>query len=295
MADVDIIDYRIERIVRHELLRKRADGFAFIEGPVWKADEGVLIFSDIPRSRMYRFDPKTERVDLYRFPSNMGNGNTYDHEHRLVTCEHATSRVVREEVDGTLTVIASEFDGAELNSPNDIVIDESGRLYFTDPPYGRQDAAGLPRPETQPAYGVYRVDPTDSSVVRLADDFLRPNGLCFAEDERVLYVNDSARMHIRRFEVSGDRLTGGEVWAQVHGQGPGAPDGMKIDSEGNLYCCGPGGIHIFADDGCPLGVLKIPEEVANFNWGDEDLQTLYLTASTGLYSCRMKVPGASSW
>jgi gluconolactonase len=301
MNHLDVRDTRLERIVSDEPMRKRAGGFRFTEGPVWHAADGVVIFSDIPGDRMYRFNPTSERVDIYREPSNKANGNVLDHEHRLLTCEHATSRVVRQEADGGMTVIAAHYDGIELNSPNDIVVDRDGRLYFTDPPYGRHAGTGplagvgVERPQLQPVQGVYRVDPRDGSVVRLADDFDQPNGLCFAEEESVLYVNDTARRHIRRYEVRGGGLVGGEVWAEVGGAGPGVPDGMKVDSEGNLFCCGPGGVHVFSGKGQILGVILVPEPCGNFNWGDADRRTLYLCATTSLFSCRMRVPGIAAW
>ena len=148
-------------------------------------------------------------------------------------------------------MIASHYDGLELNSPNDIVEDRQGRLYFTDPPYGRAEGsgptlgAGIPRPQLQPVQGVYRVDPRDGSIDRLADDFDRPNGLCLSLDEKTLFVSDTARGHIRRFSIVDDELFGGKVWADVLGEGDGVPDGLKIDSQGNVYSCGPDGVHVF--------------------------------------------------
>jgi gluconolactonase len=298
VATLEVRDKRLEAIVSNQPVVKRAGGFEFTEGPVW-SPSGTLVFSDIPASTLYEFDPATDHVGRYRERSNKANGNTYDHQGRLITCEHATSRVVREEADGSLTVLAAEYAGAELNSPNDAVVDKAGRIFFTDPPYGRMDIPqGVPRPLPQPVRGVYGLRPDDGSITLLADDFDSPNGLCFAEDETVLFVNDSPRMHIRRFEVrdamvaGGEvRLAGGEVWARLEGPGNGEPDGMKVDSEGNLFCCGPGGVHVFSPEGQCLGVVLVPEVVANFNWGDEDRRTLYMCANTGLYSCRVLVPG----
>jgi gluconolactonase len=294
VATLEARDKRLEAIVSDDPVRQRVGGFEFTEGPVW-SPSGTLIFSDIPADTLYEFDPATEQVTCYRKPSHKANGNIYDHQGRLITCEHASSRVVREEADGSLTVLATEFAGAELNSPNDVVVDKTGQIIFTDPPYGRMDIPeGVLRPFSQPVQGVYRLDPDDGSIAMLVDDFDRPNGLCFAEDETVLFVNDSAREHIRRFEVRGDALAGGEVWARVEGTGAGVPDGMKVDSEGNVYCCGPGGVHVFNPEGHCLGVVLVPEVVANFNWGDRDRTTLYLCASRGLYSCRVLVPGPTT-
>jgi gluconolactonase len=176
-------------------------------------------------------------------------------------------------------------------------VDSSGRLYFTDPPYGRyagQGAllgVGIPRAEQQPVRGVYRLDPQDGSIIRLVEDFEEPNGSCFAEDEAVLFVNDTAKMHIRRFEVRKEGLSGGEVWAALEGDKLGVPDGMKVDTEGNLFCTGPGGLHVFAPNGQILGVIRVPEVAGNFNWGDADRKTLYICATSSVYSCRTLVPG----
>jgi gluconolactonase len=277
-----------------EPLVRRATSFGFTEGPVWHSGHGALIFSDIPGDCIWRLDPATDEVTVYRRPSNKANGNTLDREQRLVTCEHGTSRVVREEADGTLTVIADRYGGIELNSPNDVVVDSGGRILFTDPPYGRLPVYGVKRPPAQPVQGVYRVDPADGSIVRLADDFDRPNGLCLAAGETVLFVNDSARKHIRRFELHGDEIRGGEVWAELTGPEPGAPDGMKVDSAGNLFCCGPGGLHVFSREGDLLGVIRVPERTGNFEWGDGDGRTLYVCATTSIYSLRVQVPGLSA-
>jgi gluconolactonase len=293
MADLEVRDERIHSVVDESPLVKRAGEFKFLEGPVWTSSHTV-IFSDIAGNKMYQFDPASERVEVYRDPSNMANGNVFDHQGRLITCEHATSRVVREELDGSMTVLADEYEGAELNSPNDVVIDQRGFVFFTDPPSGRMEFWGIPRPIPQPVQGVYRIDPGNGTLVRLIDDFDLPNGLCFVENETALLVNDTNRMHIRRFEVKDSALTGGDVWAEVTGNGSGVPDGMKIDSVGNVFCCGPGGVHIFDSSGTSLGVILVPEDVANFNWGDDDLKTLYITAFTGFYSCRLHIPGVAN-
>jgi gluconolactonase len=290
MVDLEVRDERLHSVIGGAPLVKRAGGFVFLEGPVWTAS-GTVIFSDIAGNKMYQFNPATERVEVYREPSNMANGNVIDHQGRLISCEHATSRVMREERDGSLTVLAAEYAGAELNSPNDVVVDQDGFVFFTDPPSGRVEFWGIPRPIPQPVQGVYRVDPRDGMIILLVDDFDHPNGLCFVENETALLVNDSNRKHIRRFEVKDSALTGGEVWAEVEGSGSGVPDGMKVDSAGNVFCCGPGGVHVFDSNGTSLGVILVPEEVANFNWGDDDLKTLYMCAYTGFYSCRVHVPG----
>ncbi|MGA2259788.1 MAG: SMP-30/gluconolactonase/LRE family protein [Thermoguttaceae bacterium] len=270
-------------------LEQVATGFGFTEGPAWNDKGGYLVFSDIPGNAMWRWEPESG-VAEYRKPSNMGNGSTYDPKGRLITCEHATSRVVREEGDN-LVVLADHFEGGELNSPNDAVVGPSGDTYFTDPTYGRQEYFGVPRELGQPFRGVYRVL-TTGELQLLAKDFDEPNGLCFSIDGRTLFVNDTERMHIRAFNVGQDgTLSGGEVWAEVTGEGPGGPDGMKIDVEGNIYCTGPGGFHIFDPDGKHLEAVPTPEVVGNLAWGESDRKTLFVCASTSVYRITTLVPG----
>ena len=151
---------------------------------------------------------------------------------------------------------------------------------------------GVPRPQELTFQGVYRIEPDGGALTLLVDDFDRPNGLCFSVDERRLFVNDTNRGHIRVFDVRPNgTLTNGRVWAETQGEGKGAPDGMKIDSEGHLYCTGPGGIHVFDPEATCLGVIRVPENAANFTWGDDDLRSLFIAASTSLYRVRVKVPG----
>lgn len=266
-------------------------GFLFTEGPLWHVREQYLLFSDMPGNQIRRWSAK-DGVQSFRKPSNMSNGLAWDREGRLLACEHATSRVTRTETDGRITVIASHYQGKELNSPNDIVVKRDGGIYFSDPTYGRAEFYGLPREPELDFRGVYRADPDGSELTLLAGDFGQPNGLCFSADERLLFVNDTERQHIRVFDVKPDgTLANSRVWAETTGDGAGAPDGMKLDSRGNLYCCGPGGIHVFDPQAKCLGVIRVPEYTANFNWGDADLKSLFITASTSLYRIRVKVPG----
>jgi gluconolactonase len=200
--------------------------------------------------------------------------------------------VTRSELDGRITPIATHFQGKQLNSPNDIVCALDGGIYFTDPPYGRVEFYGVKRDQELKFQGVYRVGTDPRNPVLLVDDFERPNGLCFSLDGRRLFINDTARKHIRLFELQPDgTLAGGKVWAETTGQGPGAPDGMKVDSASNVYCCGPGGIHVFTPEAVCLGVIKVPEKTANFAWGDADYRSLYIAASTSVYRIRVQVPG----
>ena len=290
--NVEIRDPRFRDVVGDDApLEQLGTGFEFTEGPVWHPYQKHLTFSDMPGDTMRRWTA-AGGITVFRKPSHMANGNTYDRNGRLLTCEHATSRVVRTEADGSITVIATTYDAKTLNSPNDIVVKRDGTIYFTDPTYGRMPYYGLPREQEHDFQGVYKVAPDGSGLTLLVDDFAQPNGLCFSRDERRLFVNDTDRGHIRVFDVGDDgRLSGGSVFAAVVGDGPGAPDGMKIDSAGNLYCCGPGGLHVFSPDAISLGVIKTPEVVANFTWGDDDMRSLFLTATSSLYRTRSRTPG----
>jgi len=278
-------------VVGNAPMERLATGFSFTEGPVWHPYEKWLVFSDIPESRMYRRLASGE-IEPFRDPSHKANGNTLDRQGRLVTCEHATSRVTRVEPSGGVSVLATHHGDSELNSPNDVVVATGGAIYFTDPSFGRMEFYGVPRRQELAFQGVYRIDGNGARLTLLADDFVQPNGLCFSLDESRLFINDTERGHIRVFgvEANGD-LNGGAVWAVTEGSEPGSPDGMKIDSRGNLYCTGPGGIHVFDASGDLLGVIRTPEYCANFTFGDEDLRSLYIAASTSLYRLRVRVPG----
>lgn len=288
----EIRDARFRDVVGPDpVVEQLATGFMFTEGPIWHPQEGHLTFSDIPGNHMRRWTP-SKGMETFRKPSNMANGNVYDRTGRIVTCEHATSSVTREEHDGSRTVIASHYLGKELNSPNDIVVKSDGGIYFTDPTYGRMEGFGVLRAQDLDFQGVYRVEEDGGRLRLLADDFAQPNGLCFNRAETMLYVNDTERGHIRRFDVKPDGgVSGGEIWAEVTGEGEGGPDGLKVDERDNVYCCGPGGLHVFAPDATCLGVIRVPEVLANFTWGDADMRSLFLTASTSLYRVRSQTAG----
>jgi gluconolactonase len=291
--DLEIRDDRLlDLFDQQQEIRTVASQFEFTEGAMWNPAANYLVFSDIAGNCMYRLDPP-DKISVYRQPSNKANGNYYDGQLRLVTCEHATSRVVRQEVDGSVTPLLSHYDGQELNSPNDIIVCRDGRVVFTDPIFGRREYFGVPREQPQPVCGVYTFVPDEGKAIRLADDFDQPNGLCVSPDERLLYVNDTVRMHIRRFTFDRESVADGTVFAPVEGDGDGAPDGMKIDESGNIVCTGPGGLHYFTPEGVCLGVLRTPARVANFTWGDDDLRTLYMCAGSSLLSLRVKSGGRS--
>lgn len=289
---VEIRDPRFERVVGPSVdYEKLAAGFLFTEGPLWHPEGKFLLFSDMPGDHLRRWSA-ADGITTFRKPCNQSNGLTWDRQGRLLACEHSSSQVTRTEPDGSITTLASHYGHKELNSPNDIVVNSDGGIYFSDPTYGRKEYYGRPRETELDFRGVYRVEPDAARITLLADNFAQPNGLCFSLDERRLFVNDTDRQHIRVFDVKADgTLENSRVWAETTGDGAGAPDGMKIDSEGNLFSCGPGGIHVFDPNANCLGVINVPEYPANFCWGDDDMRSLFITASTSLYRIRLKLPG----
>lgn len=292
MTGVEIRDKRFESVVGPSVNFERlAAGCIFTEGPLWHPRGRYLLFSDMPGDHLRRWSEK-DGTTTFRKPCNKSNGLAWDSQGRLLTCEHASSRLTRTEPDGKITVLASHYSGKELNSPNDLAVKSDGAIYFSDPTYGRMEHYGEPREPRLSFRGVYRLSPDGALLTLLVDDFGQPNGICFSLDEKTLFVSDTDRQHIRAFDVKPDgTIANSRVWAETVGVAPGAPDGLKIDSAGNIYSCGPGGIHVFAPDATCLGVINVPEYTANFCWGDDDLKSLFITASTSVYRARVAVPG----
>jgi len=215
-----------------------ATGFVFTEGALWHSQQSYLLFSDIIGNQMHRWDAE-QGLSSFRQPSQMANGNAWDREGRLLTCEHASSRVTRTEPDGSITVLASHFEGRALNSPNDIVVRTDGSIYFTDPIFGRRAPHGVPREPELDHSSVYRIDPRDGSLSRLSPRLEQPNGLCCSLDEALLYVNDSPRKQIHVYDLERDgSVSAGRLFAEVPGDEPGVPDGMKVDLQGTSTAAG---------------------------------------------------------
>ncbi len=266
-------------------LRQVETGFTFTEGPIWHPTENWLVFSDIAESIQYKWS-EGDGLTTFRHPSNQANGNCFDTIGRIVTCEHASSHLVVHDHGGKrVAVLASHYDGHELNSPNDVICDSKGRIWFTDPSFGRiREDLGLLRAQDSPVQGVYRLDP-DGTLSLVCDDFQQPNGLCLSNDETQLFVNDSWGPTIRVFDVASDGgLSGGDVWATISGEGEGVPDGMKIDLDGRIFCNGPGGVHVLSPSGSYLGKIAMPEKSTNFCFGGPEGKTLFITACTSVYA-----------
>jgi gluconolactonase len=256
--------------------------------------DGALHFSDMPADKRRRWHPD-EGVTVLRDPSNKCNGMTLDNDGNLIVCEHVTSSVVREYPDGRRETIASHYEGKELNAPNDVIVSRDGSVMFSDPTYGRMPVFGLERKQQLSFQGVYRLPPGGDELQLLAGDFAQPNGLCLSPDESLLYVDDTVRAHIRVFDVgAGYELSNGRVFAEAIGDGDlakGVVDGMKLDERGNVYVTGPDGVWVFSPEAEHLGVIGVPENVGNVNWGGDDWSTLYIPASTSIYRVEMKVGG----
>jgi gluconolactonase len=292
----EALDPAFRRLIdEHAPVRQVGSGFTFTEGPIWHPGEGYLLFSDMPGDVRRRLDRAGVREVLR--PSHKGNGMTYDAGLNLLVCEHATSSVARFTPDGRREVLASHFEGQELNSPNDICVRSDGSVWFTDPWYGRMPHYGVERPRQLGWQGVFRLRPghrpgDDPDLVVDRYLFTMPNGLCFSPDERLLYVNDTEQANIRVFDVSGDgKLSNPRVFASGIRDSlkPGVPDGMKCDAEGNVWVTAPGGLWVYAPSGKLIGKVSIPELPANLHWGGDDWRTLYVCASTSVYAVPVKV------
>lgn len=285
-------------------LYKLAEGFDFTEGPVWMPG-GYLLFSDPNRNRIYKYDPNSAlRLSVFReFSGYAGadigkygqpgsNGLAVDGEGRLTIDQHGNRRVIRLENDGRETVLADRYGGKRFNSPNDLVYRSDGNLYFTDPYFGLPELDKDPRKEL-PFSGLFRV--RDGKVELLAMDLKGPNGLAFSPDEKFLYVGnwDEQRKVVMRYLVMPDgTLDKGSVFFDMTpAKGEAAIDGIKVDSEGNLYVSGPGGLWIISPAGRHLGTIRTPRHVHNLAWGGNDGRTLYLTAQSALYRMPLKTGG----
>jgi gluconolactonase len=260
-------------------VEKVASDLQFTEGPVWIRD-GYWLFSDIPANRIHKLVPG-KAPEVWRDDSGQSNGLTLDKQGRLVACEHDTRRVTRTEKDGTVTIIADALDGKKFNSPNDVTVRSDGTIFFTDPTYGLKK-----RPAEIPFKGVYMVVP-GKPAVPLFRDFDMPNGIVFSPDEHYLYVADTPRGHVRRFDVAPDgSLVGGQIFARMPN-----PDGIRVDTKGNLYVTSKDGIVVFAPDGHHLGTIPCPEVPANCAFGGKDGRTMLITARKGIYVVTVPIPG----
>ncbi|HSJ61604.1 MAG TPA: SMP-30/gluconolactonase/LRE family protein [Jiangellaceae bacterium] len=291
-TEFEVLDERFGRVDGDSVVEVLYSGCRWAEGPAYFPAGRYLVFSDIPNDRMLRWDETTGAVGVFRAPAGYTNGHTVDRQGRLISCEQGDRRVTRTEHDGSVTVLADRYQGKRFNSPNDVAERADGSVWFTDPSYGiDSDYEGNQADSEIGACHVYRVDPASGEVRVVADDFVRPNGLAFSLDERQLYIVDTRRKHMRRFDVAEDgTLTGGAVFAECDA---GSFDGVRLDSVGRVWVAAHDGLHCFDPDGTLIGKLRLPESVSNLTFGGRKRNHLYITATTSLYSLRVNINGAA--
>jgi gluconolactonase len=288
-TQLEVIDERFRGCQGDEWVERLYTGGRWTEGPAYFPAGRYLLFSDIPNDRVLRLDELTGAVGVFRAPAGYSNGNTVDRQGRLVSSEHGGRRVTRTEHDGGVTVLTDRYLAKRLNSPNDVVEHSDRSIWFTDPSYGiDSDYEGHKAVSEIGACNVYRVDPSTGETTVVADDFVRPNGLAFSADERQLYIVDTRQKHIRRFDVSDGRLTGGEVLATCDA---GSFDGIRLDDAGRIWAAAHDGLHCIDPDGTLLGKLHIPEAVSNLTFGGPKRNDLFITATSSVYSLRLNLCG----
>ncbi len=295
--DVVALDRRFEPyIVTNTPMQRLFTGTFWAEGPAWNGVGRYLLWSDIPNNRQMRWTEEDGKVSVFRSPSNYSNGNTFDYQGRELSCEHAGRRVVRYEYDGTQTVIADHFEGKRFNSPNDIVVHPDGTIWFTDPTYGIMGNYEAYKATPELKQAVYRVDPQTKAVSKVSEDADQPNGLCFTPDYKKLYVADTGGpQNVRIYDISGAKLINGKNFVQLDIPGTStksAPDGIRCDVDGNLWCgCRPG-VQIVTPGGERIGMIRLPETCANIAFGGQKRNHLFMASSQSLYAVYVGTQGA---
>lgn len=300
---VEVVDPRFAKYqVKSAAVERLFTGARWAEGPVWVGDGRYLLFSDIPNNRMLRWLEETGEVTVFRSPSNYSNGNCRDRQGRLITCEHDTRRVTRTEHDGSVSVLMDSFQGKKLNAPNDVVVHSDGGIWFSDPGYGIMSNYEGHKAAFELPANVYRLDPKTRVATVVVGDLVKPNGLCFSPDEKLLYIVDTGTPKhpgdpspIRVYDVvDGVRLANGRMFVNM---APGTSDGIRCDVDGNIWSAagwagdGFNGVHIFAPDGTLIGKIHLPETCANLCFGGVKRDRLFMAASQSLYALYVGTEG----
>jgi gluconolactonase len=301
---IEVLDPRFAKIhLLASAIERLWTGGRWTEGPVWFGDHRCLLFSDIPGQRILRWSEETGAVTVWRSPSAFANGNTRDRQGRLVTCEQETRALTRTEIDGSRTVLMDRFEGRRLNAPNDVVVHPDGHIWFSDPGYGILSNYEGNRAEAELPTRVYRLDPASGRASVVIEELTRPNGLCFSPDWRRLFVVDTGctddpahHRNIMAYDVtaSGEGVGKGRPFCDMS---PGRSDGIRCDTEGNLWAAsgfggeGSNGVHVFAPDGSPIGRIHLPEACSNLCFGGQRRNRLFMTGSQSLYALYVEAEG----
>jgi gluconolactonase len=311
--DIVVLDKRFKYKLGNAAIMRLYTGTLWAEGPAWNGVGRYLLWSDIPNDEQLRWLEEDAHVARrFRSPSGNSNGNTFDFRGRQLACEHGNRRVVRYEYDGSLSVIAQAVDGKNLNAPNDVVVHpDDGGVWFTDPGYGSlldYEGHRLAKGSVQPFQkeAIYRVDPGNGSIAKVADEPFKPNGLCFSNDYKKLYVTDTGSTHyadakniIWQYDIDGTSLKNPKTFASMDIEGKsGLADGIRCDEDGNIWAAagwvgdGYDGVHIFAPDGARIGQIRLPEICANLCFGGSKRNRLFMAASQSLYAVFVETRGA---
>lgn len=298
MLEIDRDTPALARLVSRDApLERIHHGMGFGEGPLWNRRDGTFLWVDIVGDTIWRWKRGAGAEPLIR-PSTKANGLTFDRQGRLCVAGWASRSVWRVERDGSVTTLASHYRGQRINSPNDIVVRSDGAIYFTDSP-GALYNVGMAAEDLQQYLdfqGVFRISPDALRLDVVITDTVYPNGLAFTPDESVLYVNDTRLGEIRAYDMRADGSCGPKrLFHKLTGSEPGIADGMKVDREGNVYCTGPGGIHVIDPDGKLLGRIRIPDHCTNLAFGGEDWRSLFITTYHSAFRTRVKLPGVAVW
>ena len=295
--DIVALDNRFRRyIVGNTTIKRLYTGTSWSEGPAWNGVGRYLVWSDIPNNVQMRWLEDDGHVSVFRNPSGYSNGNTFDYEGRELSCEHGGRRVVRYEPDGTITVIADKYQGKRLNSPNDIVVHPDGSVWFTDPTYGILGNYEGFKAQSELKQAVYRVDPKSGQMDKVFDEGDQPNGICFSQDYKKVYIADTgAPREIKVFDLDGKTIRNGKRFVQLDVPGSGAPtaaDGMRVDVDGNLWAGALPGVQIIAPNGDRIGMIRMPETCANVCFGGSHRNRLFMAGSQSLYMVAVETKGA---